>query len=310
MINPRSGDGKAERTGLVQACLDRGIEPVVLSPGDDLSALAHGALDRGADVIGMAGGDGSQAIVASAASARGVPMVVVPSGTRNHFALDLGLDADDVIGALDAYGEAAERTIDLGELNGRTFVNNGSLGLYATIVRSPAYRDAKVETALSTLPSVLGPGTEPFDLTYAGPDGTKHHGAHLIQVSNNPYRRSLTAAGRPRLDTHRLGVIVLVIDDERRFLTALAEGRPARYEGLSSWTTDAFEVGSSDPVDVGLDGEALFMDPPLQFSIRPSALRVRLPLHSYGRSPADRTPSASAAFRGVWRVAKGEDVSE
>ena len=79
----------------------------------------------------MAGGDGSQALVASIAAERGVPMVVIPAGTRNHFALDIGLDRDDVVGALDAYGEARERTIDLADVNGRIFVNNVSLGLYA-----------------------------------------------------------------------------------------------------------------------------------------------------------------------------------
>ena len=101
-------------------------------------------------------------------------MVVVPAGTRNHLALDLGLDRDDVVGALDAYGAAVERTMTLADVNGRVFVNNVSLGLYAAIVRSPSYRDAKVDTTLSTLPQVLGPGTEPFDLRF---DRTRRRGA-------------------------------------------------------------------------------------------------------------------------------------
>ena len=164
LINPRSGGGKTERVGLVGACIQRDIEPVVLSPGDELRELALGAIERGADVIGMAGGDGSQAIVASVAAARDVGMVVVPAGTRNHLALDLGLDRNDLIGALEAFGAAVERRIDLGEVNGRVFVNNVSLGLYASIVRSPEYRDAKIDTTLATLPSVLGPGSAPFDL--------------------------------------------------------------------------------------------------------------------------------------------------
>ena len=125
----------------------------------------------GVDVLGMAGGDGSQAMVGTVAAELGLPMVVVPAGTRNHLALDLGLDRNDVVGALDAYGEAVERTMDLADLNGHVFVNNVSLGLYAAIVRSPAYRDAKVDTTLATLPQVLGPDTEPFDLRFTGPDG-------------------------------------------------------------------------------------------------------------------------------------------
>ena len=149
IMNLKSGGGKAEKFHLVDECRARGIEPVVLQRGDDLLQLARDAIDRGADVVGMAGGDGSQALVASIAAEQGVPMVVIPAGTRNHFALDIGLDREDVVGALDAYGEARERVIDLADVNGRIFVNNVSLGLYATIVQSPEYRDAKRETTLA-----------------------------------------------------------------------------------------------------------------------------------------------------------------
>jgi hypothetical protein len=162
IVNPWSGGGKADRAGLAAACEARGIRVITLERGSDLRSLAEVAVDGGADAIGMAGGDGSQAIVAAVAAQRDVPMVLIPAGTRNHFALDLGLNRRDILGALDAFGDAIERRIDLAEVNGRVFVNNVSLGLYAEIVRSPAYRDAKVETALSALPSMLGPGTEPW----------------------------------------------------------------------------------------------------------------------------------------------------
>jgi diacylglycerol kinase family enzyme len=314
LINPRSGGGKAERVGLVGACIQRDIEPVVLSPGDELRELALGAIERGADVIGMAGGDGSQAIVASVAAARDVGMVVVPAGTRNHLALDLGLDRNDLIGALEAFGAAVERRIDLGEVNGRVFVNNVSLGLYASIVRSPEYRDAKIDTTLATLPSVLGPGSAPFDLSFVGPDGTRHDGADVVQVSNNPYGRTPLIASRPRLDTDRLGVITLEIDDDRgaaRFLSALAEGHPERYTGFAAWTPATFEVYSSTAVDVGLDGESLAIEPPLSFSIHHEALRVRLPLHAIGESPARNAMMPRSAARAVWDVARGKHgVSE
>jgi diacylglycerol kinase family enzyme len=137
LINPRSGGGKAERVGLARECTARGIEPVLLRPGQDVVALAEAAVAGGAEVIGMAGGDGSLALVAGVAARNAVPMVVVPAGTRNHLAMDLGLDRDDVTGALDAYGAAVERAVDLGDVNGRAFVNNVSLGLYAQIIRSP-----------------------------------------------------------------------------------------------------------------------------------------------------------------------------
>lgn len=309
LINPRSGGGKAERLGLVRECGDRKIESVVVSAGDDIEALARDAIQRGADVIGMAGGDGSQAIVASVAASCGVPMVVVPAGTRNHLALDLGLDRDDVMGALDGFVEAVERPIDLADVNGRAFVNNVSLGVYASIVRSPEYRAAKVETTLSTLPTVLGRGSSPFDLTFIGADGARRHGARLIQVSNNPYGgASLGLGSRPRLDTHRLGVIALEIDDDRdamRFLSAIAERHPERFGGFAEWAPATFEVTSASAVDAGLDGEPLTIEPPLRFSIRPEPLRVRLPLHAIGESPAGRRLDARSAAKGLWRVALG-----
>ena len=309
LINPRSGGGKAGRFGLVRACRERGIEPVVMSSNDDLALLARDAIERGADVVGMAGGDGSQAVVASIAASCDVAMVVIPAGTRNHLALDLGLDVDDLIGALDAFGEAVERHIDLGDVNGQAFVNNVSLGVYASIVRSPEYRDAKVETTLATLPMVLGPGSAPFDLSFSGPDGRTHPSARLVQVSNNPYASTpFAAASRPRLDTHRLGVIALEIDDDGsaiRFLSALAQGHPERFDGFAVWTPTTFEVSSAGAVDVGLDGEPLRMNAPLCFSIRPEPLRVRLPMHAIGESPAGRRPGARSAAVGLWRVALG-----
>ena len=167
LMNPKSGGGKVERFHLVEEATRRGIEPVVLRPGDDLGALAREAAAR-ADVIGMAGGDGSQALVASVAMAHSIPFVCIPAGTRNHLALDLGLDREDVVGALDAFASGVERLVDLGFVNGRVFVNNVSLGVYAQIVQSSAYRDAKVETVERELPELLGPRAKPFDLRFVG----------------------------------------------------------------------------------------------------------------------------------------------
>ena len=145
-VNPKSGGETAERFDLVAECLKRGIVPVVMAPGDDVRALAA-ELTAGAEVIGMAGGDGSQAAVATAASALDVPFVCVPAGTRNHFAADIGLDRRDVVGALDAFDTQEERLIDMASVNGRDYLNIASLGLYGRIVQSPQYREAKAKTA-------------------------------------------------------------------------------------------------------------------------------------------------------------------
>jgi diacylglycerol kinase family enzyme len=309
LINPRSGGGKAERFRLAQLCSARDIEPVELQPGDDLVDLAEAAVARGADVIGMAGGDGSQALVAGVAARNDVAMVVVPTGTRNHLALDLGLDRDDVVGALDAFGAAVERPVDLAEVNGRVFVNNVSLGLYAAIVRSPEYRDAKIETSLSTLPQVLGRGSRPFDLRFTGPAGQLRVGAHVVQVSNNPYGRTAgSRANRPALDTGRLGVIALEIKDDRAaaaFLTAAGAGRPERFGGLDAWEPETLEVTSTGPIDMGLDGEAVQMASPLLFTVRPHALRVRLPEHAVGLSPAARDLRTRTRLQELRRTASG-----
>jgi diacylglycerol kinase family enzyme len=265
----------------------------VLRPGDDLQRLADDAVSRGADVIGMAGGDGSQALVATVASRRGIPHVCVPAGTRNHFALDLGLDRDDVVGALDAFSDGVERQVDLAAVNGRVFVNNASLGLYAKVIQSPEYRDAKLSTAASVLPEVLGPEAKPLDLRFRGPDGD-HPDAHLILVSNDPYQLD-TIGGmgtRERLDLGVLGIVVARIADAAqasRFMALEAAGQVRRFPGWQEWNAPRFEVGSGAPVEIGIDGEALLLDPPLVFESLPGALRVRLPRRAAEPSRAART---------------------
>ena len=291
IINPKSGGGKAERFRLADECSARGIEPVLLRPGDDLLQLAKDAIARGADVIGMAGGDGSQALVASVAAAQQIPHVVVPSGTRNHFALDLGLDRNDVVGALEAFSDAVERRIDLGEVNGRVFVNNASLGLYAKIVQVPGYREAKLKTAAEVLPELLGPAAKPFDLHFTGPDGTRYDTAHMILVSNNQYQLDhLGGRGtREHLDDGVLGVVAARIggpEQARRFVALEAVGQVRKFPGWLEWETPRFDVGSDSPVEIGVDGETLMMTPPLVFTVRPGALRVRIPRTAPGRSPA------------------------
>lgn len=310
LMNPKSGGGKVARFGLVDQCRQRGIEPVVLAPGDDLLELAEDAVARGADVLGMAGGDGSQALVATVAIKHGLPHVVIPAGTRNHLALDLGLDRDDVVGALDAYADGVEHVVDLARVNGRVFVNNASLGLYAKIVQSPQYRDAKVQTAADMLPDMLGPGARPLGLRYHGPDGTEHESAHLLLVSNDPYQLDRLTGGvgtRPRMDLGVLGVAALSVTGvtaARRLVALEAAGQLRRFTGWREWSAIRFQVDADGPVEIGVDGEALSMQPPLLFETMPGALRVLLPPRALGKSPAARTLSRSS-FRALADVVRG-----
>jgi len=310
LINPKSGGGKAERFDLPGEARKRGIRAVVLERGDDLLELAEQALSDGADVIGMAGGDGSQALVATVAMRHNVPHVCIPAGTRNHFALDLGLDRDDVIGALDAFTDGVERRIDLARVNDHVFVNNASLGVYAEVVQSDAYRDAKLETWTQMLPELLGPKAPPIDLEFEGPDGTELSDAPLVLVSNNPYRlTSLAGAGtRPRLDTGRLGLVAARItgaSDIAEFVMFETIGQAQRFHGLLEWSEVRFEVRSSSPVAVGLDGEALMLEPPLQFVSLPGALRVRLPQRASNGAAATSASFTRDNLRALSRIATG-----
>ena len=310
LINPKSGGGKAERFDLPGEARKRGIRAVVLERGDDLLELAEQALSDGADVIGMAGGDGSQALVATVAMRHNVPHVCIPAGTRNHFALDLGLDRDDVIGALDAFTDGVERRIDLARVNDHVFVNNASLGVYAEVVQSDAYRDAKLETWTKMLPELLGPGAPPIDLEFEGPDGTELADAPLVLVSNNPYQlTSLAGAGtRARLDTGRLGLVAARItgaSDIAEFVMFETVGQAQRFHGLLEWSEVRFEVRSSSPVAVGLDGEALMLEPPLQFVSLPGALRVRLPERASNGIAATSASFTRDNLRTLSRIATG-----
>ena len=303
-FNPRSGGGKAERFALADEARARGIEPIELKPGEDLEMLVRGAVERGADALAMAGGDGSQAIVAAIAAERGLPYACVPAGTRNHFALDLGVDRDDVVGALDAFVDGGERTVDLAEVNGRAFVNNVSLGLYAEAVQREGYRDAKLRTLLDTVPDVLGAGGGELDMRWTGPGGHEHHAGALVLVSNNCYRlgRAVGSGTRPRIDDGLLGVAVVGAPSGR------SESGRSMQRPWREWSAPDFEVGANRPVPAGIDGEALMLDPPLLFRIRPGVLRVRIARKHPGASPSATAPEGvRAGLVELARIAGGRD---
>ena len=237
---------------------------IVLRPGDDLAALVDEAVAGGADMLGVAGGDGSLAVVAAAALAHGLPFVCVPAGTRNHFALDLGIDRRDLVGSLDAFTDGVERRIDVAEVNGRLFLNNVSIGIYGDAVRQPAYRDAKARTLVETAANVLGPSATAVDLKLVDDEGHPHLDPAVVLVSNNPYSLEPPHAPgtRPSLDSGLLGIIVL--------------DAPRADRGPRMWTSARLEVTAPAPVHAGVDGEAVDLTPPLEFVIRPGALRVRI----------------------------------
>jgi diacylglycerol kinase family enzyme len=292
--NPKSGGGKAEHFHLAREARARGVKPIELHFSDDLAALVRAEIDSGADAVGVAGGDGTQAIVASVAAERGLPYVCVPAGTRNHFALDLGVDRDDVVGALDAFTNGRERLVDLAEVNGRVFVNNVSLGIYAEAVQTEGYRDAKLRTIADTVPMAIGPGEQPLDLEWTGEDGRDHSTAAIVLVSNGAYRLGhvLASGTRPRLDAGVLGI------------TVAAEGAANGRNPIAEWSATTFEVRSAAPIAAGIDGEAATLQPPLRFETRPRALRVWIAPQHPGVSPSAGMPAGRwDAVHAVIRVA-------
>jgi diacylglycerol kinase family enzyme len=301
-MNPWSGGGKATQFHLAQKAATRGIATIELHRGEDLETLVRAAVADGADALAMAGGDGSQAIVAAVAAEQGLPYACIPAGTRNHFALDLGVDRDDVVGALDALVAGRERVVDLAEVNGRVFVNNVSLGLYAQAVQESGYRDAKIRTILEIVPDVFGRTGEPLDLRWTGPDGQAHRTGATILVSNNRYRLAgvLGTGTRPRLDEEMLGVAVMEAPGAR------GAGRAALHE----WSSAEFEVRSGEPVPAGVDGEAVKLVAPVRFGVRPGALRVRIAPHHPGASPSAAEPDGWwAGARQLVRIAAGRTAS-
>lgn len=280
LVNPRSGDGAAGRAGLAERATEKGIEVVLFGQGDSLAELADAAVASGADVLGMAGGDGSLATVAAVAATHGLPFVCVPAGTRNHFALDVGVDRRDLTGALDAFTNGVERRIDVAEVNGRMFLNNVSLGIYGEAVRNAAYREAKVRTLLETAEQVLGPSAAAPALRLTDDAGREHGHLSVVLVSNNPYalERPLVRGTRPALDTGQLGIVILDLPDD-------SPHPPGR-----AWSAPRLEVDAPAPVHAGIDGEPVDVSPPLRFTIRPAALRVRISSRHPGASPSARFP--------------------
>ncbi len=286
IMNPRSGGGKVTKFGLKERAEALGAQVALLEgPGVvDVAALARQAVAAGADLLGVAGGDGTQALVAGIAAEHGLPFLVISAGTRNHFAMDLGLDRDNPAACLDALtSDGVEQRIDLGIIGDRTFVNNASFGAYAEVVENPAYRDDKRGTTLDVLPDLLS-GHRGAKLTAAAGDATLT-GPQALLVSNNPYELTDIAGlgRRVRLDAGTLGVVAVTVNNT---LQAIALLRGARGQGLRSLTADEVVVDADVPqIPVGIDGETIMMPTPVRCTIQPKALRVRVPKDRPGVAP-------------------------
>ena len=286
IMKPRWGGGKVAKFGLKEKAEAAGAEVALLEgPGVvDVADLARRAVAAGADLLGVAGGDGTQALVAGIAAEHDLPFLVISAGTRNHFAMDLGLDRDNPAACLDALtSDGVEQRIDLGIIGGRTFVNNASFGAYAEVVQSPAYRDDKRGTTLQVLPDLLT-GHRGAKLT-ARAGATTITGPQALLVSNGLYAlNDIAGLGRRAcLDAGTLGVVAVTVNSA---LQAAGLLRGARGRGLTTLTADQVVVDAdTTEIPVGIDGETVMLPSPVRCTIRPRALRVQVPRDRPGVRP-------------------------
>ena len=299
IMNPRSGGGKVTKFALRERAEELGAEVALLEGPDqvDVENLARKAVANGADLLGVAGGDGTQALVAGVAAEHDVPLLVIPAGTRNHFALDLGLDRDDPSLALDALTDGVEVRVDLGDVSARPFVNNVSFGAYAAIVARPDYRNDKVRVTLDALPELLAHGNGPALTVRTGSLVVSDPSAAL--VSNNPYGTGDIAGlgRRSRVDRGVLGLVAVSVSSAREAVRLL---RGRRSPGVVNVVTDSVVVeADAATIAAGVDGESVILPAPVRCLIRPAALRVRLPRSRPG-VPAEHEPLTLST---LWHLA-------
>jgi diacylglycerol kinase family enzyme len=310
IMNPHSGGGKVAKFALADRARALGADVALLEgPGTvDVAALAEDAVERGADLLGVAGGDGTQALVAGVAAEHGIPFLVISAGTRNHFALDLGLDREDPSTCLSALSDGVELRVDLGVINGQTFVNNASFGAYAEVVETPAYRGDKLNTTLNTLPELLQ-GHRGARLS-ARADGTEIEAPQALLVSNNPYGTGDIAGlgRRARLDRGTLGVVGVTVASASQ-AAGLLRGRHAT--GLTVLTTRQIEIRAGAPrIPVGVDGESIAMATPVTCTVSPQALRVWVPRDRPGvpKPKPQRDWARLRRLAGIPKTAPGHSI--
>ena len=221
--------------------------------------------------------------MAQVAVERDVPFVCVPFGTRNHFARDVGLDEGDPLSALAAF-EGREVRVDVGVVNDSFFLNNVSLGIYASFVHDPKRKTRnRLIAFLRMAPAALGRARRPLALTFDVEGRRREHDALVVLVANNDYRMTTMAdlGARARLDEGLLHAYVVEAADRRTLLALLGKavlGNAEEAEGWVDWACPTLRVDFRRArVHAAIDGEPVVLEPPLELAIRPRGLRVLLP---------------------------------
>lgn len=282
IINPKSGSGRAMKANIPELARAEGIQVLMLEPGGSLTGLVRAAVDSGATILGMSGGDGSLGVAAAAAMRHDLPMVALPGGTRCHFARDIGLDPEHMADSLRSFG-GREIHIDAAEINGRTFLNNASFGLYADVVGRPGYRERKLGSTLDVLGSEATAGGYP--LKFHDGDRRQRKRAVMVLVGVNRYEtlNVLELGSRRRLDEGVLQVTA-IYRLEQSLMTQLAGamnlmGSASKHpDDVAQWVAPEFTIaGAAGKLAAGVDGELVEFDSPVHLKLLPRRLRLMVP---------------------------------
>jgi diacylglycerol kinase family enzyme len=312
IINPKSGDGRAIKAGIDTLARDRGIQVIVTKKEDNIEGLAQRAVERGADVVGVSGGDGTLGAVAKVAIKHKLPLVVLPGGTRCHFARDIGLDPERIVDALEGFSGVA-RQVDVGVIGERIFLNNASFGIYADIVDHEEYREHKLATSRRVLQELLDGRRKAYDLSFKDGAGIRHNKAVQLFVGVNPYKtlKLLELGRRDSLDTGKLQVTAITELNDATVrqlmgtLTSRHDSEAALSENILQWTTDEFKLDTTtDTIVAGVDGEREQYDTPIKIGIVPKALTIMVPAEGIRSRPVNAF--STATFKQLWQVAVGK----
>jgi YegS/Rv2252/BmrU family lipid kinase len=257
----------------------------VLQPGGSLDALLRAALAESPDCLVAGGGDGTINAVAACALEHELLLGVLPMGTLNHFARDLGIP-QDIAEAVQVIAAGNERRVDVGMVNERLFLNNSSIGLYATmvVVREREQRRLGRGKWSALLRATLGALRDPdaFEVAILVEGRELRRRTPFLFVGNNDYQVQGPGAGqRARLDDGMLSLYVL--HPRTAFgllwlaLRTLVRGT-AGARDLDAFAVPELVVNSRQRrLHVARDGEVDELDAPIRFSVRPRALRVCAP---------------------------------
>jgi diacylglycerol kinase family enzyme len=259
-------------------------EPILVEKGSDPRDAARDALGRGAKTLVAAGGDGTISAVASTLLDSEAILGVLPTGTLNHFAKDLQIPLG-IEDAARVVANGAVRTIDVGEVNGRAFINNSSLGVYPQMVawRQEYRREGWTRLTALFWAAVTALRRMPFlRLRLTAADAEVSMLTPMIFIGNNKYEiEGFNAGTRRRVDAGRLFIYAVNASTPAKLIhvSLLAWlGRVRQAQDFASLAAvEAWIETRRRWVKVSLDGEVARLETPLHYRTRPAALRVIVP---------------------------------